>query len=105
MFYLQYTGPYSGVNAAVFGMTSSTGFTLDTQLLNTVQLAALSAAVAANVYGTANPGSGYTGNVQLLIRGGYEHGATTFSIKLNDVALTNTNLVRTGDPGMRLSPS
>ena len=99
MFYLQFTGTTNDAVTAVNAMTASTTLAADVALL----AAAKTAAIAA-INGGYLQGNNYSGKVQLLIRGGWCIGATTLSIKLNNVAMTVPGNIRVGDPTMVLSP-
>lgn len=101
MFYLQFVGSTNDAVTNVNAMTASDPSTPEQSLLATAKTAAISA-----INGNYLQGGDYTGRVQLLIRGGYLNGATTLSIKLNNVTETAaaTPKIRTGDPTMQLSP-
>lgn len=101
MFYLQFDGSTNDAVTAVNAMTASGPESADQTLLATAKTAAISA-----INGNYLNGGDYTGQVQLIIRGGYLAGATTLSIKLNNITRTaaSTPRIRTGDPTMSLSP-
>lgn len=99
MFYLQFTGTTNDAVTNINAMTSSSGTSADTALL----AAAKTAAIAA-INGNYLQGLNYSGNVQLLIRGGWQDGSTSLSIKLNNIDLTVQGKIITGDPTTRLFP-
>lgn len=98
MFNLDFSGTTNDAATAVAAMVTSTGTAAETALLAAAKTLAAAAMSAAYLRGT-----NYSGNVQLLIRGGWEDGSTTLSLKLNNVELPASGQFRSGDPGTRLN--
>lgn len=97
MFHVEVVGDATAVNAAVNAMVSSDPNSVEAPLLaslKTLVTTAVTNAVSA---------PGFTGNFQVLVRGGFQNGATAFSAKVNNVQVDMMGNVRFGGSPSRAS--